>query len=84
MQPILKKQEDLQLERLPVFIDWNIGNFSVDRHFNFYSRWDYDWFRMSPRAMDFYFWARVVRAEGDQTAFSYTIDPLNEDRFLIF
>ncbi|MEZ5002586.1 MAG: hypothetical protein R2730_06085 [Chitinophagales bacterium] len=71
-------------ERLPVFIDWNIGNFSVDKQFNFYSRWDYDWFRMSPRTMDFYFWARVVRAEGDQTSFSYTIDPLNEDRFHLF
>ncbi|UOB17023.1 hypothetical protein [Abyssalbus ytuae] len=71
-------------EKLPVFIDWNIGNFSVDKDFNFYSRWDYDWFRMSPRTIDFYFWARVVRAEGDKTIFSYLIDPLMENRFIIF
>lgn len=70
--------------KMPVFIDWNIGNFSVDNKYNFYSRWDYDWFRMSPRTLDFYFWARVVRAEGDQTAFSYSIDPLMEDRFVLF
>lgn len=71
-------------EKLPVFIDWNIGNFSIDENFNFYSRWDYDWFRMCPRSMDFYFWARVVRSEGDKTVFSYLIDPYMEDRFFIF
>jgi hypothetical protein len=73
-----------EFSKMPVFIDWNIGNFSVDKNFNFYSRWDYDWFRMSPRTLDFYFWARVVRAEGDQTIFSYSIDPLLEDRFVLF
>ena len=71
-------------EKLPVFVDWNIGNFSVDEQFKFYSRWDYDWFRMSPRSMDFYFWARVVRAEGDKTVFSYVVSPFMEDRFATF
>lgn len=69
---------------IPVFVDWNIGNFSVDEEFNFFSRWDYDWFRMSSRVMDFYFFSRVCSAAGDQTIFSYTIDPLMEDRFGIF
>ena len=32
-------------ETIPVFIDWNIGNFSVTPEGRFYSRWDYDWFR---------------------------------------
>lgn len=73
-----------EMEKIPVFVDWNIGNFSVDRDFKFFSRWDYDWFRMSTRVMDFYFWSRVVREEGDQDTFSYTIDPMLEDRFLIF
>lgn len=79
-----KKLGYAHFEKLPVFVDWNIGNFSVDENLNFYSRWDYDWFRMSPRVMDFYFWARVVRAEGDQTTFSYLPDPFMEDRFLLF
>lgn len=73
-----------EMERIPVFVDWNIGNFSVDSRYKFYSRWDYDWFRVSPRAMDFYFWARVVREEGDQTVFSYLIDPLMEENFVMF
>lgn len=71
-------------DRIPVFIDWNIGNFSVTEDTHLFARWDYDWFRMSTRVLDFYFFARVVREEGDQTAFSYTVDPLLEDRFLIF
>ncbi|MBA4197504.1 MAG: hypothetical protein C0459_08110 [Chitinophaga sp.] len=70
--------------KIPVFIDWNIGNFSVTSSFKLYSRWDYDWFRMSTRIMDFYFFSRVVSDIGDRTVFSYLIDPLMEDRFLIF
>lgn len=73
--------------RIPVLIDWNTGNFSVGMDgdgFKFFSRWDYDWFRIEPRMMDFYFAARVVREEGDQTAFSYTVDPLFDPRFEIF
>lgn len=71
-------------ESIPVFIDWNIGNFSVTKDFELYSRWDYDWFRMSSRMMDFYFFSRVVSDVGDRTVFSYVIDTLNEDRFIIF
>lgn len=69
---------------IPVFVDWNIGNFSVTSNFDFYSRWDYDWFRMSSRMLDFYFVSRVVSDIGDRTVFSYYIDPLLEDRFLLF
>lgn len=71
-------------EILPVFIDWNIGNFSVTNKLELYSRWDYDWFRMSYRVMDFYFFSRVVSDIGDRTVFSYLIDPLMEPRFIIF
>ncbi|HET6996158.1 MAG TPA: hypothetical protein VFI06_14295 [Chitinophagaceae bacterium] len=71
-------------ETIPVFIDWNIGNFSVVDNFELYSRWDYDWFRMSSRMMDFYFFSRVVSDAGDRTVFSYLIGPMNEDRFLVF
>ena len=75
------------MPRIPVLIDWNITNFSVGMDgdgFKFYSRWDYDWFRVEPRVLDFYFAARVVRAEGDKTAFSYSPDPFFDDRFLQF
>ena len=71
-------------EIIPVFIDWNIGNFSVVDNFELFSRWDYDWFRMSSRMLDFYFFSRVVSDAGDRTVFSYLIDPMAEDRFLIF
>jgi Ser/Thr protein kinase RdoA (MazF antagonist) len=73
--------------KLPVLTDWNRGNFSVayDEHgFSLYSRWDYDWFRIEPRTLDFYFFSRVVREEGDQTVFSYTGSPLLEPRFFSF
>lgn len=69
---------------IPVFVDWNIGNFSVNNEYKFYSRWDYDWFRMSTRVMDFYFFSRVCSTAGDRTIFSYLIDPLMEERFLLF
>lgn len=72
------------VERIPVFVDWNIGNFSITSTFKLFSRWDYDWFRMSTRMMDFYFLARVVSNVGDRTAFSYYIGPLMEDRFIRF
>jgi hypothetical protein len=71
-------------EIIPVFIDWNIGNFSVIDNFELFSRWDYDWFRMSSRTLDFYFFSRVVSDAGDKTVFSYLINPMMEDRFLIF
>src|SRR5690606_15944558 len=69
---------------IPVFIDWNIGNFSVTEKLDLFSRWDYDWFRMSYRVLDFYFFSRVVSDVGDRTVFSYVIGPLMEDRFIMF
>ncbi|HEY9196341.1 MAG TPA: hypothetical protein VIM77_08745 [Mucilaginibacter sp.] len=71
-------------EIIPVFIDWNIGNFSVTPNLELYSRWDYDWFRMSYRVLDFYFFSRVVSDIGDRTVFSYVISTMMEDRFIIF
>jgi len=76
---------DYQLfSQIPVFIDWNIGNFSVRDNGTFFSRWDYDWFRMGSRVLDFYFFSRVVSDIGDKTVFSYTVTQLNEERFLTF
>jgi hypothetical protein len=72
------------LHKIPVFVDWNIGNFSVTNSFKLFSRWDYDWFRISTRMMDFYFISRVVSDIGDRTVFSYNIGPLMEDRFILF
>ncbi|MBC6993222.1 hypothetical protein QWY85_13765 [Neolewinella lacunae] len=71
-------------QKIPVFIDWNIGNFSLDRAGHLASRWDYDWFRMSTRVADFYFLSRVVSEVGDRTVFTYEVDRLLEDRFVSF
>ncbi|WP_295767042.1 hypothetical protein [uncultured Mucilaginibacter sp.] len=71
-------------QTIPVFIDWNIGNFSVTHKQELYSRWDYDWFRMTNRVMDFYFFSRVVSDVGDRTVFSYYITTLTEKRFIQF
>ena len=79
-----QKLNVIQFDLLPVFVDWNIGNFSVNENFQLYSRWDYDWFRVSTRIMDFYFFSRVVSYIGDRTVFSYVIGPLMEDRFMLF
>lgn len=73
-----------KLETIPVFVDWNIGNFSVTPDLQLFSRWDYDWFRVSSRMMDFYFFSRIVSSVGDKTIFSYNIEPLMEDRFILF
>ena len=92
---IIREQSDLFLEqfelyshsgveRIPVFVDWNIGNFSVTSSSKLFSRWDYDWFRISTRIMDFYFLSRVVSDVGDKTVFSYYVGPLMEERFLRF
>jgi hypothetical protein len=91
----IKQQADLFFEnyqfleaddfdKIPVFVDWNIGNFSVTASGRLYSRWDYDWFRMGSRVLDFYFLSRVVSDVGDRTAFSYLIGPLMEERFVLF
>ena len=39
---------------------------------------------MSSRVMDFYFFSRVCSTIGDREDFSYVIDPVNEDRFILF
>lgn len=69
-----------------VLVDWNRGNFSVEHNdqgmVRLFSRWDYDWFRVEPRVFDFYFLARLAREEGDKTAFSYSPEPLFEERFI--
>ena len=86
-ETFLENLENLGMDTLnpiPVFVDWNIGNFSVTSDFEIFSRWDYDWFRISTRIMDFYFFSRIVSDVGDQTIFSYEIDRLMEDRFRLF
>ncbi|MFN6373716.1 MAG: hypothetical protein ACK4YD_00985 [Chitinophagia bacterium] len=86
-QQFLKNRLKLNVgkfEIMPVFIDWNIGNFSVTEKMELYSRWDYDWFRMSYRMLDFYFFSRICSDVGDRTVFSYNIQTMMEDRFLMF
>jgi hypothetical protein len=72
--------------RIPVLIDWNLGNFSVTRfpdgRFELYSRWDYDWFRIEPRMLDFYFLSRVSSRTGDRTRWTYGPHTLVEPTFL--
>ena len=83
----LEKVKYQRLKKLPVLVDWNLGNFSVsstEGEFQINGRWDYDWFRFEPAVMDFYFLSRVVRAEGDKTNFRYSPNTLVEDRFQLF
>ena len=74
--------------RIPLLIDWNLGNFSVtpraDGTFRLFSRWDYDWFRIEPRMLDFYFLSRVSSSTGDRTRFTYGPHTLIEPTFLEF
>jgi len=73
--------------KMPVLIDWNLGNFSVEwrgERFRLFSRWDYDWFRIEPRVLDFYFLSRVSSATGDRTAFTYGPHTLVEPGFAAF
>ena len=57
-------------------------NFSVLRLLDLW--WDYDWFRVSSRMLDFYFFARVVSDIGDRTMFTYNVDILMHERFKLF
>lgn len=71
--------------KIPVLIDWNLGNFSVAptaTGFRLFSRWDYDWFRIEPRMLDFYFLSRVSSSTGDRTRFTYGAHTLVEPTFL--
>ena len=74
-------------EKIPVLVDWNLGNFSVkhqDHQFELFSRWDYDWFRIDTRMLDFYFFSRVSSETGDRTSFTYSPHTLLEPRFINF
>jgi hypothetical protein len=75
------------MARIPVLIDWNLGNFSVAPSddgvgFHLFSRWDYDWFRIEPRLLDFYFLSRASSSTGDRTQFTYGAHTLVEPGFL--
>ncbi|MGD9995807.1 MAG: hypothetical protein AB7L17_03220 [Ilumatobacteraceae bacterium] len=72
-------------DKIPVLIDWNLGNFSITpapNGFRLFSRWDYDWFRIEPRLLDFYFLSRVSSRTGDRTRFTYGAHTLIEPTFL--
>ena len=77
-------------QRIPVLIDWNLGNFSVEPDpndpgaFRLFSRWDYDWFRIESRLLDFYFLSRVSSRTGDRSSFTYGSHTLLEPRFRHF
>ena len=75
-------------DRIPILVDWNLGNFSVRYdgadHFRLFSRWDYDWFRVESRLLDFYFLSRVSSATGDRTHWSYSPHTLVEPHFVEF
>jgi hypothetical protein len=76
--------------KIPVLIDWNLGNFSITEDsgspddFRLFSRWDYDWFRIEPRMLDFYFLSRVSSSTGDRTHFTYSPHTYVEPRFIQF
>jgi DNA-binding FrmR family transcriptional regulator len=74
-------------QKIPVLIDWNLGNFSVEmsgERFRLFSRWDYDWFRVESRVLDFYFLSRVSSRTGDRTRFTYGAHTMLEPRFKRF
>jgi hypothetical protein len=77
-------------EKMPVLVDWNLGNFSIrstgadPADFELFTRWDYDWFRIESRVFDFYFLSRVSSRTGDRTFFTYRPHTLVEPRFLRF
>lgn len=75
-------------DRIPILVDWNLGNFSIRREangdFRLHSRWDYDWFRVESRMLDFYFLSRVSSATGDRTHWTYSPHTLAEPSFVEF
>ncbi len=78
------------MARIPVLVDWNLGNFSINvtgpkpEDFELFTRWDYDWFRTEPPWLDFYFLSRVSSQTGDRTQFTYGMHTLQEPRFQRF
>lgn len=90
---LLLRLEELHYDewtKLPVLVDWNLGNFSVryesddPADFRLFTRWDYDWFRVESRLVDFYFLSRVSSRTGDRTYFTYQSHTLVEPRFIRF
>ena len=75
-------------KKIPILVDWNLGNFSVTQDANLvnrlFTRWDYDWFRIDTRMLDFYFLSRAASHTGDKTHFSYSPHTLIEPRFVAF
>ncbi|MEY4873703.1 MAG: hypothetical protein RJB41_405 [Actinomycetota bacterium] len=75
-------------KKIPILVDWNLGNFSVTQDANLvkrlFTRWDYDWFRIDTRMLDFYFLSRAASHTGDKTHFSYSPHTLVEPRFVAF
>ena len=74
-------------QKMPVLIDWNLGNFSVvpdGDSFRLFSRWDYDWFRIESRLLDFYFLSRVSSQTGDRSGFTYGSHTMLQPRFRLF
>lgn len=87
----LLELEDIAFDewpKIPILLDWNLGNFSVHRDvssgFQLMSRWDYDWFRIDTRLLDFYFFSRVSSKTGDRTSFTYSPHTLLEPKFITF
>ena len=83
--------EDIHFDewnKIPILVDWNLGNFSVTQDTNLvkrlFTRWDYDWFRIDTRMLDFYFLSRAASHTGDKTQFSYSPHTLVEPRFVAF
>lgn len=74
--------------KIPILVDWNLGNFSITQDANMvkrlFTRWDYDWFRIDTRMLDFYFLSRAASHTGDKTQFSYSPHTLVEPRFVTF
>ena len=74
--------------KIPILVDWNLGNFSITEDANLakrlFTRWDYDWFRIDTRMLDFYFLSRAASHTGDKTHFSYSPHTLVEPRFVAF
>jgi hypothetical protein len=76
--------------KIPVLVDWNLGNFTVEVEpadpdsFRLFSRWDYDWFRIESRLLDFYFLSRVSSRTGDRSVFTYGSHTLLEPGFVQF
>ncbi len=88
---LLLRMEEIRYDawpRIPILVDWNLGNFSVEHQpdgtFRLFSRWDYDWFRLENRLHDFYFLSRVSSATGDRSTWTYSSHTLVEPRFVRF